>query len=61
LYFLDSSNSSCSDNRNTDDEDNIDDYDVRFARYRQRVKAEEHFFYNNVIDDSHSESSNSDD
>ncbi|XP_025414386.1 MATH and LRR domain-containing protein PFE0570w isoform X2 [Sipha flava] len=56
-----SSNSSCSDNRNTDDEDNIDDYDVRFARYRQRVKAEEHFFYNNVIDDSHSESSNSDD
>lgn len=49
--FLGSS-SDTRDDENSDDEDNIEDYNARFAMYKQRVKAEEHFFYNSVIEES---------
>ncbi|XP_026812217.1 probable RNA polymerase II nuclear localization protein SLC7A6OS [Rhopalosiphum maidis] len=45
----------------TDSEDNIDDYELHFARYKERVKAEEHFFYNSVLDDSSGSTNDSDD
>lgn len=47
-----SSSSDTKDDENSDDEDNIEDYNTRFAMYKQRVKAEEHFFYNSVIEES---------
>ncbi|CAH1711418.1 probable RNA polymerase II nuclear localization protein SLC7A6OS [Aphis gossypii] len=44
----------------TDSED-IEDYELHFAKYKERVKAEEHFFYNSVIDDSSGSTNDSDD
>lgn len=46
---------------NTDNEDTFENYDVRFARYKERVKDEEHFYYNSVKDNSSNESTDSDD
>jgi len=56
-WRIHSCSSSDSKNKDSDDEDSIEDYDVRFARYKERVKAEEHGFYNSVIEDSSSSSS----
>lgn len=56
-----SRNSSCAEvEDNSDDDNSVDDYGIQFARYKERVKAEEHCFYNNIIDDTPSESSVSD-
>lgn len=30
---------------------------MRFARYKQRVKAEEHYYYNSVVEESPSSDS----
>lgn len=51
-YFISGSSSS-----EDKDEDNIEDYDVRFARYKERVKAEEHFFYTSEIESTSSSDS----
>lgn len=51
LFVLDDSSS--------DTDENIEDYDLRFARYKERVKAEEHFFYNSI--DSSGSTNDSDD
>lgn len=59
IYFM--NNVFVSDDSSTDIEENIEDYDIRFARYKERVKAEEHCFYNSVIDDSSGSTSDSDD
>lgn len=48
------------DSDNLLDCDDYDDYDSRFAKYKERVKAEEHFYYNSVLEDSSNGSSNSD-
>ncbi|KAL5245027.1 hypothetical protein ACI65C_012437 [Semiaphis heraclei] len=48
------------DDSSSDAEENIEDYDLRFARYKERVKAEEHFFYNSV-DESAGSTNDSDD
>jgi len=40
------------DDSSSDTDENIEDYDLRFARYKERVKAEEHFFYNSVDESS---------
>lgn len=45
----------------SDTEENIEDYNLRFARYKERVKAEEHCFYNSVIDESSGSTDDSDD
>ncbi|XP_060869685.1 probable RNA polymerase II nuclear localization protein SLC7A6OS [Metopolophium dirhodum] len=48
------------DESSSDTDENIEDYDLRFARYKERVKAEEHFFYNSV-DESSGSTNDSDD
>lgn len=55
LYFK---GSSSTDKEDEDDNvDHINDYDVRFARYKDRVKVQEHYFYNSIVEDSISGSS----
>lgn len=56
-----SSSNDFDDEENNFNEDSIENYDVLFARYKQRVKEEEHFYYNIVKDYSSYESTDSDD
>lgn len=55
IIFLGNSSSDIEDGEN-----DICDYEANFAKYKQRVKAEEHYFYNSVVDDSLSGSNDSD-
>lgn len=61
LIISGNSSSDFENEENSDNEDTIEDYDVRFARYKERVKAEEHFYYNSIKDNSSNESTDSDD
>ncbi|VVC33801.1 Transcription factor Iwr1 [Cinara cedri] len=54
-------NYSSSDDDDFDNRDLPNDYDSRLARYKERVKAQEHYYYNNDINDSTSGSSDSND
>lgn len=60
IHFSGTSSSDDGEVKYTDDEDSIDDYDIRFAKYKECVKAEEHCFYNCVLSDTSSESSDLD-